>query len=171
MGRGGSRKGAGRPKGTGKYGEATRAIRLPVSLIDRILSFIERKGMTYPVYSTRVHAGHSAPADDIPADRFDLAAHLIPNPAGTFFVKAAGDAMTGAGIFAGDLLIVDKSIEPGNGDIVVAVIDKEFVVRRIIIKNKKIELKAENTKVSTIKINDESELNVWGVVKNVIHSV
>lgn len=171
MARGGRRKGAGRPKGTGKFGEATKAVRLPISMIDQIMGFIERKGLTYPLYSTKVQAGFPAPADDIPAEHFDLTTHLVPNPAATFFVRAGGDSMTGAGIFTDDLLIVDKSLDPQNGDIVVAVVDGEFTVKRLVMKGKKIELKPENPKFATIKIADESELNIWGVVKNVIHSV
>lgn len=171
MARGGRRKGAGRPKGTGKFGEPTKAVRLPISMIDQIMGFIERRGLAYPLYSTKVQAGYPAPADDVPAERFDLTNYLVPNPAATFFVRATGNSMTGAGIFANDLLIVDKSVEPKNGDVVIAVVNGEFTVKRLVIKNKKIELKPENSKFSTIKIVDESELNIWGVVKNVIHAV
>lgn len=171
MARGGRRKGAGRPKGTGKYGEPTKAVRLPISMIGQVLGFIDRKGLSYPLYSTKVQAGFPAPAEDIPAEHFDLMTHLVPNPPATFFVRVGGDSMTGAGIFSDDLLIVDKSLEAKNGDVVVAVVDGEFTVKRLVVKGKKIELKPENSKFSTIKIADESELNIWGVVKNVIHSV
>ena len=171
MARGGKRKGAGRPKGTGKFGEPTKAVRLPISMIDRIMSFIERKGLAYPLYTNRVHVGSAAQKGEGPAEKIDLVNHLIPNPPETFFVRASGDSMIGAGIFANDLLIVDKSLEPKSGDIVVAVVKGEFLVKRYVVKNKKIELKPENSKFSTIKIADESELDIWGVVKNVIHSV
>jgi len=169
--RGGKRKGAGRPKGTGKFGEPTKAVRLPISMIDQIMGFIDRKGLAYPLYSTKVQAGYPAQAEEIPAERFNLTSFLVPNPAATFFVRVAGDSMTGAGIFSNDLLIVDKSLEPKNGDVVVAVVNGEFTVKRFVVKNKKIELKPENSKFATIKISNESELNIWGVVKNVIHSV
>ncbi len=127
--------------------------------------------MVFPIYSTKVQAGYPAPAEDIPAEKFDLATHLIPNPAATFFVRVAGDSMTGAGIFSNDLLIVDKSIEPKSGDVVVAVVNGEFTVKRFMVKNKKIELRPENSKFATIKVAGDEELKIWGVVKNVIHSV
>lgn len=144
---------------------------MPISMIDQVMGFIERKALAYPLYSTRVQAGYPAPAEDVPAERFDLMDHLVPNPPATFFVRVAGDSMTGAGIFSNDLLIVDKSLKPKSGDVVVAVINGEFTVKRLMIKGKKIELKPENSKFATIKITDEADLNVWGVVKNVIHSV
>ncbi len=140
-------------------------------MIDRIMDFIDRKGMLFPIFSTKVQAEFAGPSDDIPAERLDLAAHLVPNPASTFFVRAAGDSMTGVGIFANDLLVVDKSLEPKSGDIVVAVIDGEFTVKRYIVKNKKIELRSENSKSASTKIAADEELNIWGVVKNVVHSV
>lgn len=171
MGRGGRRKGAGRPKGTGKFGEATKAVRLPISMIDRIMGFIERKGMTYPLYSKKSHAAHPGPSNDIPAERFDMVAHLVSNPGSTFFVRVAGDAMTGIGVYDGDIAVVDNAVEPKNGDVVVVIIGGEFAIRRYMVKNKKVELKAENSKVAAIKVADGAELKIWGVVKNVVHSV
>lgn len=171
MTRGGKRKRAGRSKGTGKFGEPTKAVRLPISLIDQIMAFIERKGLAFPLYETRVHAGYPAPDSNIPAERFDLVTNLVPNPDGTFYVRMSGKAMEGVGFYDQDILIVDKSREPRHDDIVVAVVKGEFTVRRLVIKNKKIELKPENPKFATIRINDESELNIWGVVTNAIHSV
>ena len=171
MPRGGKRKGVGRPKGTGKFGETTKAVRLPISMIDDIVQFIKCKGMALPLYSKRVQAGFPAPADDIPAERFSMIHHLIQNPLSTFYVRLAGEAMTGAGIHSNDILVVDKGVEPKNGDVVVVVINGEFTVRRFVIKNKKIELKPENAKFATIKVQDEEDLNLWGVVKNVIHAV
>ena len=171
MARGGKRKGAGRPKGTGKFGEPTKAIRLPISMIDRIMLFIEQKGLSFPLYNDQVQAGYPSPAEDAPVDKLDLGSYLVQNPASTFFVKVTGESMTGAGIFPDDLLIVDRSVAASNGDVVVAVVDGEFTVKRLFISKRKIELRPENDKVSPISLNDESELNVWGVVKNVIHRV
>lgn len=171
MARGGKRKGAGRPKGTGKFGEPTKAIRLPISMIDRIMLFIEQKGLSFPLYSDQVQAGYPSPAEDVPAEKLDLGSYLVQNPASTFFVKVTGDSMIGAGIFQDDLLVVDRSVEAANGDVVVAVVDGEFTVKRLFISKRKIELRPENSKFEPITLNDESELNVWGVVKNVIHRV
>ena len=171
MARGGRRKGAGRPKGTGKFGEPTKAIRLPVSMIDRIMLFIEQKGLSFPLYTDRVQAGYPASTDDAPVDKLDLGSYLVQNPASTFFVKVAGESMIGAGIFPDDLLIVDRSIKATNGDVVVVSVDGEFTVKRLFISQKKVELRPENKKFQTISFKDESELNIWGVVKNVIHRV
>lgn len=171
MTRGGKRRGAGRPKGTGKFGEPTKAVRLPVSYVDRIMSFIERKGMVFPLYETKVQAGYPSPVDDASAEQFDLSAHLIPRPASTYFVRVNGDSMIGAGIYSDDILIVDRSIEAKNGDIIVAIVEDDFTVKRLIIKNKKYELKPENSKFSSIKLADSSDLKVWGVVRYVIHKV
>lgn len=171
MTRGGRRKGAGRPKGTGKFGEPTKAVRLPVSFIDRIMSFIEKKAMCFPLYETKVQAGYPTPVDDASAQNFDLAAHLVRRPESTYFVRVSGDSMIGAGIFSDDILIVDRSIEAKDGDVIIAIVDDEFTVKRLVIKNKKYELKAENSKFKNIKLADSSDLKVWGVVLHVIHSV
>ncbi|MBR4102967.1 MAG: translesion error-prone DNA polymerase V autoproteolytic subunit, partial [Thermoguttaceae bacterium] len=111
------------------------------------------------------------PAEDAPVEKLDLGSYLVQNPASTFFVKVAGESMTGAGIFPADLLIVDRSVAASNGDVVVAVVDGEVTVKRLFVSKRKIELRPENDKFSPISLSDESELNVWGVVKNVIHRV
>ena len=171
MARGGKRKGAGRPKGTGKFGEPTKAIRLPISMIDRIMQFIAQKGLVMPIYTTQVQAGFPSPTDDTLPETFDLVERLVPNPAATFLVRVQGESMTGAGIYPDDILLVDKSIEAANDNIVLAVVNGEFTVKRLIRNGDKIELAAENPNFAPIAINDESELNIWGVVKQVIHQV
>ena len=171
MARGGKRKGAGRPKGTGKFGEPTKAIRLPISMIDRIMQFIAQKGLILPIYTTQVQAGFPSPAEDTQPETFDLIDRLIQNPAATFLVRVQGESMIGAGIFPNDILVVDKSAEPTHENIVLAVVDGEFTVKRLLRKSDKIELAAENPKFPPIEIRDESELNIWGVVKQVIHQV
>lgn len=171
MARGGKRKGAGRPKGTGKFGEPTKAIRLPISMIDRIMTFIEQKGLSFPLYNSQVQAGYPSPSEDIPAEKLDMGSYLVQNPGSTFFVKVVGESMNGAGIFPDDLLIVDRSIKATNGDVVVAVVDGEFTVKRLFITKSKIELRPENKKFAPIVFENESEMNIWGVVRNVIHRV
>ena len=166
MPRGGIRRGAGRPKGTGKYGEETKALRLPVSLVDQILHFVDQRGLCYPLYS----------ADQLPDDpagnaeeKLDLGSFLISNAAATFIVRVTGESMIGAGIFPDDLLIVDRSIQPSSGDVVIACIDGDFVVKRLFLSGAKAELRPENKKFKTIKFTDSGELVIWGVVKHVIH--
>ncbi len=171
MARGGKRKGAGRPKGTGKFGEQTKAVRLPISKIKLIMNFIERKGLCFPLYSNQVQAGFPSPAEDVPSETIELGTYLVQNPASTFFIKVAGESMTGAGIFPDDILIVDRSIEAANGDVVVAVVNGEFTVKRLFVTNSKVELRSENKKFEPITFNDPADLSVWGVVKNVIHRV
>lgn len=171
MARGGKRKGAGRPKGTGKFGEPTKAIRLPISMIDRIMRFIAQKGLLLPIYTTQVQAGFPSPEDDTMPETFDLIERLVPNPEVTFLVRMQDESMTGAGIYPDDILLVDKSVEATHENIVLAVVDGEFTVKRLLRKGDSIELAAENSNFPPIAINDESELNIWGVVKQVVHQV
>lgn len=171
MPRGGRRKGAGRPKGTGKFGVPTKAIRVPELMVDQIMNFIYGKGYVLPLYETKVQAGFPAPVEDQADASLDLNGYLVKNPTSTFFVRATGDSMTGAGIFADDILIVDKSAEVENGDIVIAVVDNEFAVKRYVKDGDKIELRSENPSYPPIKVSEASELKIWGVVKFTIHSV
>jgi len=171
MARGGKRKGAGRPKGTGKFGEPTKAIRLPISMIDRIMQFIAQKALLIPIYTTQVQAGFPSPADDTQPETFDLIERLVPNPAATFLVRVQDESMAGAGIYPDDILLVDKSVEATHENIVLAVVDGEFTVKRLLRKGNTVELVAENPHFPAISVSDESELNIWGVVKQVIHQV
>ncbi|MBT7942156.1 MAG: translesion error-prone DNA polymerase V autoproteolytic subunit, partial [Alphaproteobacteria bacterium] len=84
-----------------------------------------------PFFATAVQAGFPSPADDYMEGALDLNEHLIRRPAATFFLRVLGDSMTGAGIHSGDLLIVDRSIHPIDGHIVIAVIDGELTVKRL----------------------------------------
>jgi len=102
-------------------------------------------------------------------DTLDLNTHLIHHQEATFFVKAQGDSMIGAGIHQGDILIVDKSLTPKSGKIVIAVVDGEFTVKRLHKYKGNITLKAENPEFKDIKIRGTDELIIWGVVTSVIH--
>lgn len=167
MGRGGARKGSGRPKGKGKYNEETKAIRLPLSLINAL-----EKYHKIPLYSSSVSAGFPSPAEDYIEEHLDLNDYLIKHPAATFMVRAVGDSMINAGIHENDILIVDRSLTPVHGRIVIAAIDGQLTVKRLC-KNKsgKYQLVAENPKYKPIELNDNSETHIWGVVTSVIHSV
>ncbi len=162
----------GRPIGSGKYGEPTKALRLPVSLIGQIDSFVERRGFVFPLYSNKIQAGFPSPADDeVPFEPYDLGAKLIPNPAATFFIRVTGESMRDAGIFPDDVLIVDRSLEAQNGDVVVAAINGEFTVKRLYRSARKVELRPENPKFRPIVIADDTDFIIWGVVKTVIHNL
>ncbi len=161
----------GRPKGSGKYGEPTQAIRMPISLKDRVAAFISRNGLVVRLYEDRIQAGFPSPALDAPYEELDLTHFLIPNPASTFFIRATGDSMRDAGIFSNDVLIVDRSLEPSNGDVVLAAINGEFTVKRLFKKDDVVELRPENPRYPVLKIDEEMDFIVWGVVKKVIHDV
>src|SRR5271170_7219676 len=90
----------------------------------------KEKSCALPLFAAPVKAGFPSPADDFMEERLDLNEHLIQHPAATFFVRVDGDSMQGAGIHKGDILIVDRALEPMSGRIVVAVIDGAFTVKR-----------------------------------------
>ena len=94
---------------------------------------------------------------------------LIREPAATFFVRAKGDSMIGAGIHDGDLLVVDRSAEPRDGRVVIAVINGELTVKRLARKNGKARLEPENPAYQPISFNEDDDVRLWGVVTNVIH--
>ena len=171
MARGGARKGAGRPKGQGQYGESTQPIRLPVSLIKSVMKFVKHKGYQLPLYSSKVQAGFPSPADDHIEGHLDLNEHLIKHPAATFFVRASGHSMIGAGIHENDILIIDRSMTPVSGKIVIAAVDGQLTVKRLHQKNGTLFLLPENKDFAPIEVKEGSEVYIWGVVTNVIHSV
>ena len=124
-----------------------------------------------PYFEAKVPAGFPSPAADYEENQLDLNKHLIKNPAATFFVRVTGDSMTGAGIHDGDLLIVDRSLDPKDKNVVIAAVDGELTVKRIRIRKKKIYLEPENENYSTQEINENADFQVWGIVTNVIHSL
>ena len=117
-----------------------------------------------PLFSHKVAAGFPSPADDYIEGRLSLDEHLIQHKDSTFFVRAKGNSMVGAGIFDGDLLVVDKSLSPASGDIVIAVVDGDLTVKRLIKRGETITLKPENPRFKEIEFHDGQELQVWGVV-------
>lgn len=173
MPQGGKRMGAGRPRGRNAYGEATKPIRIPLSRIDEVMAFLNsgQEPMALPYYSSTVRAGFPSPADDYIERKLDLNTHLIHHPAATFFVKASGDSMQNAGIYSGDILIVDRSLEATHGKIVIAAIDGELTVKRLCREHGRIQLMAENPAYAPIQITQEQDLIIWGVVTHVIHTV
>jgi len=126
---------------------------------------------TIPMFTEQVAAGFPSPADDYLEGNLDLNKYLIKHPVATYFVRVIGDSMIGAGIHSGDILIVDRSLEPTNRRVVIAVVDGELTVKRLIRKNGIIILMPENNQYKPIEIKDETDLEVWGVVTSVIHTV
>ena len=111
-----------------------------------------------------ISAGFPSPADDFKEIRISLDKELVKNEEATFYARVSGDSMQGAGLENGDLLIIDRSIEPSNNKIAVCFVDGEFTVKRIKIESKKVYLIPENKKYSPIEINEENELIIWGIV-------
>lgn len=116
-----------------------------------------------------VPAGFPSPAEEYLEPKLDLNEFLIKHPSATFFVRVQGDSMTGAGIFNGDILIVDRALDPKEGDIAVCVIDGEFTVKRLQIINDEIFLAPENGEYKPIKVTTFQDFQVWGIVTYVIH--
>jgi DNA polymerase V len=124
-----------------------------------------------PLFLASVSAGFPSPAEDYIEGRLDLNKHLIKHPAATFFVRVAGDSMTGAGIHPGDILVVDRSIEPRDANVVIAVLDGELTVKRISRREGRLYLVSDNSLYQPLEILAEMEFEVWGVVTSVIHSL
>jgi DNA polymerase V len=124
-----------------------------------------------PFFEAVVPAGFPSPATDYEEDKLDLNKYLIKHPAATFFIKAAGDSMIGAGIHCGDLLVVDRSLEAKDNNVVIAVVNGELTVKRIRIRRKRITLEPENGGYSAREITKDTQFEVWGVVTGVIHKL
>lgn len=117
-----------------------------------------------PLDVLKVSAGFPSPAADYEEQRLDINEYLIRNPVSTFFFVVEGDSMQGAEIFDGDILVVDKSIAPKHGHVVVAFVDGERLVKRLYRRAGRVALIAENPKYPVLEINEGQELEVWGVV-------
>jgi len=124
-----------------------------------------------PLFSGKVAAGFPSPADDYVEKTLDLNELLIQKPAATFFVRAQGESMLGAGIHPNDILVVDRSLEPVPGKIVICALNGELTVKRLERNNEQWQLKAENPAYADIVLHEELEMVIWGVVTNVIHAV
>lgn len=171
MASGGAREGAGRPQGSGKFGVPTTAIRVPTHLVEDVLEFVTHGKLTCPLYASHVKAGFLAPAEDYAEQQVDLNTHLIQHPAATFFLRVSGDSMINAGIFNGDLLVVDRSLEPSNGKVIIAAVNGELTVKRLNKTGGKIFLVAENDHYPPIELTDADRIQIWGVVLYTIHAL
>ena len=186
---GGTRHGAGRKPA---YGEPTKTLRVPQSLVPVVVAYLDRlkhlrdgfgdaAGMrpvaairaatAVPALGRHVRAGKPTSGDDYQEEAVDLGKHLIRDPGSTFVMKVAGWSMRDAGIADGDELVVDRGVIAGDGRIVVADIDGELTVKRLRRTATGWLLQAANPDFDDIPISDKSELNIWGVVTRVLHSV
>ncbi|MBN66270.1 MAG: DNA polymerase V [Rickettsiales bacterium] len=170
MPRGGVRPGAGRPKGTGKFGEKTVPVRVPMSMVEEVQAFIEAKGYNVPLFSCKVAAGEPVWADEHIEDYLRLSPDMVRKQEDTFCVTVSGESMLGAGINPGDILVVDRGLRASDGKIVVAAVDGELTVKRLQKANSRVTLLPENIAYEAIEINEENNFHIWGVVTSIIKS-
>ena len=179
---GGARTGAGRKKS-----EPTTVLRVPESKVIHIKNFLNQTKshdieisdirqidpithLEIPLATERVQAGFPSPAQDYVDKTLDLNEHLIKNANATFIVRVNSLSMLGIGIDINDELIVDRSLEAKHRDIVIALVDNDFTVKRLMIEGDIRWLKAENPEFKDIYLSDGQELTIWGVVTRVIKS-
>lgn len=179
--RGGLRRGAGRPAGI-----PTRVVRLPVPLADwaqrvagrrlrrgDVASFHDleaRTAITVPLMVARAVCGFPSPADDYMERPLDFNELLIRNPPATFAVRIQGESMIGAGIFPGDLAVIDRSETPTHGRIVLAIVSGEFTVKTYWSKAGRIVLHAENPAYPDLTVTEGMDFEVWGVLTSTVRS-
>lgn len=129
----------------------------------------DRQGL--PLYLAPVEAGFPSPAEDYLDRRLDLHSHLVRNEAATFFLRAHGHSMINAGIHDGDLLVVDRSEAAAHNRVVIAALDGELTVKRLVRRGERVFLAPENPDYSEIDITEHEYVHVWGVVTYVIHKL
>lgn len=190
--RGGRRPGAGRKPNSGKFGLPTTVMRVPVDDKPIVLSLLEARRQqraapelpegalrpaqaptpaSVPLYASRIPAGFPSPADDYVEEELDFNKLLVKNPPATFSLRVKGSSMTGAGIFDGDIIVVDRSIEARDGNVVVAECEGGYTVKRLSMRRGKTRLMPENPDFAPIEFKDGQELVIFGVVTNVVHAV
>jgi len=118
-----------------------------------------------------ISAGFPSPADDFRETRISLDEELITNKEATFFARVSGQSMIGAGLDDNDLLVIDRSLEPENNKIAVCFLDGEFTVKRLKVRGSEVWLQPENPDYPIIKITEENDFIIWGIVTNVIKRV
>ena len=192
---GGSRSGAGRKS---RYGEASKPVRVPESQLETVLRYLDACKQTrthrvllpgeaiksdpspvawdtpplhIPLMSYQVQAGFPSPADDYIEGAIDLNEHLILHREATFVLRVSGWSMRDSGIHDGDELIVDRSLTPVDGNVVIAVLDNELTCKRLRKIGTTVRLLADNPDYPEIVIGNDQELTIWGVVTRVLHRV
>lgn len=122
-----------------------------------------------PLYMVPVVAGFPSPAEDYLEGKLDLNQYLVRHPSATYYVRVSGDSMQGAGIYSGDLLVVDRSLSPQDGNIVIAVVNGELTVKRLRREDEHLLLVAENSCCPPLEISEHTDLQIWGVVTCAVH--
>lgn len=134
-------------------------------------SVSEKATIETPYFEAGVSAGFPSPADDYTELKLDLNKALVLNPTATFYVRAKGMSMVDAGINDGDMLVVDRSLDAKSNAIAICVINGEFTVKRLTVHGENLFLVPENSQYKAIKITEEMDFQVWGIVTFVIHKV
>ena len=132
---------------------------------------IKQPKLFIPLVGECISAGFPSPAEDYIDTGIDLNEQLIQHPASTFLLRVSGNSMTGAGIHNDDLLVVDRSLNPRPGHIVVAVLDGAFTLKRLIFKGERLSLKAEHPNYPPIDLQDYNDVQIWGVAVYSIHNL
>lgn len=172
MAHGGKRPGAGRPKGSGRFGglECER-VWLPIDKKHEVYEFLETDGYSMPILEATVQAGSPVLTSNTESEKRSIIHFLTDHPMNTFLIRAEGESMLYANIQSGDMLIVDPKLEVRDGSIVVASIDNECTVKRFKRIDGRAYLMPENPDYTPIPITDSSSVQIFGVVKKKIGDV
>ena len=138
---------------------------------DQVVRLVRRTILEMPLLLCRMPAGFPSPADDFLEKRLDLNEYLIKNPPATFLVRVSGQSMKDVGIFDGDMLVVDKSLQPVSGSVVVAIVHGEFTVKTLKMQGMRTYLLPANGQYRPIEVTPEMDCEVWGVVASVIRKL
>ena len=146
-------------------------LKIHTSKIIDIYSAITETALELPYVDKGISAGFPSPALDFIDLTIDLNKYLIKHPSATFYGRVKGYSLKDAGIDDGDLLVIDRSIEPVNGKIAVCYIDGEFTAKRIRLTKDELWLMPENDNYKPVKIEEDNNFIIWGIVTHVIKSL
>jgi DNA polymerase V len=177
--RGGQRKGAGRPAGT-----PTKVVRLPVPIADvahrlatkgvrmgdigGMYAVESRTSLEIPLMMSKAACGFPSPADDYLDKPLDFNELIIKNPPATFSVRIEGLSMRDAGILPGDIAVIDRSVSPVHGCIIMAIVQGEFTIKRYLRRGERIFLHPENPDFPDLEITDGMDFEIWGVLTSTV---
>lgn len=145
-----------------------KLLKLHTSKTLEIFSSTIETTLELPLMPFGISAGFPSPALDFVDVKIDLNTHLIEHPAATYFGRVEGESMKNAGINDGDLLVIDKSLEPKTGKIAVCYLDGEFTLKRLKVDKKGLWLMPENEEYKPIKVEEDNNLTIWGIVTYII---
>ena len=137
----------------------------------QFMRYIQTSSLAIPYYTSHISAGFPSPADDYFDRSLDLNDLVIKHPEATFFVKVEGESMLDAGIHPGDTLVIDRALRPVGHQVIIAVIDGEFTVKRIEQRQERVFLVAANPTIEAFEISPDMDFHIWGVVTYVIHPI